>query len=325
MNLDAFHRERSEAWAELDRLMSQAGRRPGRLGPEGVRRFGAAYRAAAADLALARRRWPGDPVVGRLEDLVGRARHLVYASERRTVSLREFFATRYWRLVRERAGLVVLAWALILVPTVLVALWAASDPPAAEGLVPGVLQGAGEASGDLGLPVGAQAVLAGRILTNNIQVSFLAFAGGIAAGLGTVAVLLFNGAIVGAVAGIAFQGGSGGSFLELVAPHGVLELSVIVVSAAAGLGMGRAIIDPGRRSRRAALTGEARQAVEIVLGTVPWFVLAGLVEGFVTPTAVGLAPALVLGTTLGVLYWALVVWWGRPPVTVEPAPWPVGR
>src|SRR5207245_8654013 len=128
----------------------------------------------------------------------------------------------------------------------------------------------------------------GRIFTNNIQVSFLAFAGGIAAGLGTVCVLLFNGAIVGAVAGVAFRGGGGGSFLELVVPHGVLELSVIVVSAAAGLGMGRAVIDPGRRSRRAALAEEAREAVEIVLGTAPWFVLAGLVEGFVTPSGVGL-------------------------------------
>jgi uncharacterized membrane protein SpoIIM required for sporulation len=325
MNLDAFTRERSEAWAELDRLMSEAGRRPRRLGPDGVRRLGAAYRAAAADLALARRRWPGDPVVTRLEYLVGRARHLVYAAERRRLSLREFFAIRYWRLVRERMALVGLAWGLILVPMVVVALWAASDPPAAEGLVPGVLQGAGEARGDLGLPVGAQAVLAGRIFTNNIQVSFLAFAGGIAAGLGTAAVLLFNGAVVGAVAGIAFEGGSGAAFLELVVPHGVLELSVIVVSAAAGLGMGRALIDPGLRPRRLALTDEARQAVEVVLGTVPWFVLAGLVEGFVTPTAVGVAPALVLGSALAIAYWALVLWRGRPAVTPEPEPWPAGR
>jgi uncharacterized membrane protein SpoIIM required for sporulation len=224
----------------------------------------------------------------------------------------EFLSTRYWRLVRERARLVALAWALILVPAVVAALWASAYPTAAEDLFPGVLRGAGEAtSGDFGLPVGAQAVLAGRILTNNIKVSFLALAGGITAGLGTVSVLLYNGAVVGAVAGIAFRRGSGGPFLELVVPHGVLELSVIVVSAAAGLAMGRAVIDPGPRRRRDALAIEARHAVGIVLGTVPWFVLAGVVEGFVTPADVGRLPALAVGCGLGAIYWALVAWRGR--------------
>src|SRR4051794_13847626 len=184
MNLDAFVRQRTPEWEELARLVAGAGHRPEKLGPAGVRRLGATYRAAAADLALARRRWPGDPVTVRLEDLVGRSRHLVYATESRSASLRQFLSQGYWRLVRERLGLVGLCWLLMIVPAVLVGAWAASDPAAAGKFLPGQFRGAGgNAGGDLGLSVGYQATLAGQILTNNIQVSFVAFAGGVLAGV----------------------------------------------------------------------------------------------------------------------------------------------
>ena len=312
-NLDRFRTERTADWEELGGLVRDARRRPHRLGPAGVRRLGATYRAAAADLALARRRWPGDPTTLRLEELVGRARHLVYASERRRTSLWDFFVTGYWRLVRERAGMVLLCWALLLVPAALMVVWAAADPPAAAGLLPGEYQAVGEnAGGDLGLPVGAQAALAGQILTNNIQVSFLAFAAGIAAGVGTAVVLVFNGVIIGGVAGLAAAAGRPGPFVELVAPHGVLELSVITVAGMAGMTIGWALVDPGRRRRRLAVPEAARRGAEIVLGTAPWFVVAGLVEGFITPTGLGAGPAVAFGTTLGAVYWGLVIWRGRP-------------
>lgn len=320
MNLDRFLRERTGEWDELGALVRRAGRRPQKLGPSGVRRLGAAYRAAAADLALARRRWPGDPVVYRLEELVGQARHLVYAGERKTGSVRAFFGTGYWGLIRERLGFVALGWALLVVPGVLVGLWAAGDPAEAAGFLPAAYRGVGEnIGGDLGLPVGTQAALAGRILTNNIQVSFLAFAGGITAGLGTAVVLLYNGALIGGVAGLAVDAGRAGPLIELVAPHGVLELSVIVVSAAAGMTIGGALIDPGSRRRQVALTEGARRGAEIVLGTAPWFVLAGLVEGFVTPSGLGPGPALAVGAAIGAVYWFLVFWRGRAGPEEAPA------
>jgi uncharacterized membrane protein SpoIIM required for sporulation len=318
MNLDAFSRQRAGEWDELSALVARAGRRPQKLGPDGVRRLGATYRAAAADLALARRRWPGDPVTVRLEDLVGRARHLVYASERRTGSLRAFLSTSYWRLVRERLALIGLCWLMMLVPALFVGLWAASDPAGAARFLPSAYRGAGAGGGGpgpLALPLGVQAALAGQILTNNIQVSFLAFAGGILGGVGTTLVLLYNGALIGGVAGLTAAAGRLGPFVELVAPHGVLELSVIAVSGAAGMTVGWALVDPGRRTRRAALAAGARRGAEIVLGTMPWFVLAGLVEGFVTPRRVGTGLAIAVGLSAGALYWVLVLWRGR----AEPA------
>ena len=87
--------------------------------------------------------------------------------------------------------------------------------------------------------------------------------------------------------------------MELVVPHGVLELSCIAVAAAAGLRIGWALVEPGTLTRGQSLRREARPAMEMVLGTMPWLVLAGLVEGFVTGSTGGLAGAIVVGGGLG--------------------------
>ena len=139
--------------------------------------------------------------------------------------------------------------------------------------------------------------------------TFLAIAGGIFAGLGTAAVTIFNGGFIGAIIGLTIENGSSGELLRFILPHGVLELSCIAVAATAGLRIGWALVDPGTLTRGESLRREARPAMELVLGTMPWLVLAGLVEGFVTGD-LGLTGALVVGVGLGALYWALVIWRG---------------
>jgi uncharacterized membrane protein SpoIIM required for sporulation len=96
-----------------------------------------------------------------------------------------------------------------------------------------------------------------------------------------------------------------------VVAHGVLELSCIVVAGAAGLSLGWALVEPGTRTRRASVGRAARASIQIALGTAPWLVLAGLVEGFVTPGGYGLAAVTIVGFALGAVYWALVIWRGR--------------
>jgi uncharacterized membrane protein SpoIIM required for sporulation len=315
MKLDAFERERGPAWAELAALVAAARGRPERLRPVDLRRLGALYRAAAADLATARRKWPGDPVVARLSPLVASARQLVYESEPRGPSLAGFFMHGYWRLVREGPVLLLVAWTLLLAPAGLAAAWAWTDPGAAGGFVPPAFRSVTEPrpeGADLGIPVTEQAALSSVILTNNIRVSFFAFAAGIAGGLGTAFVLVQNGLLLGTVAGLAFGAGNGVRFVELVSAHGVLELSCIAVSAAAGMRLGWALVRPGRGRRVDALAAEARPAVQLVLGTAPWLVVAGLVEGFVTPAGLGLGIALAVGFGLGGVFWALVLWRGGP-------------
>jgi uncharacterized membrane protein SpoIIM required for sporulation len=322
VNLDAFVRDRSEAWSRLETLVRDARRKAESLGPDGVLELGGLYRAVAADLALARRAFPGDPVVGRLERVVAAARTLVYAVPSRRGGLRRFVTHGYWRLVAERWLVLVLAAALLFGPALLAGAWALDDPGAAAGLVPGEFQSVTQprAEGqDLGLAPDEEAAFSAAIMTNNIRVSLLAFAAGILVGLGTAAVLILNGVLLGAIGGLAVGAGNGRPFFELVAAHGVLELSCILVAGAAGLRFGWALVEPGPGTRGDALRREARPALAVVLGTAPWLVVAGLVEGFVTPKGIGLSGALTVGFALAAVYWTLVAVLGRPRSGPEPS------
>jgi uncharacterized membrane protein SpoIIM required for sporulation len=314
VNLKTFAGEREGEWRELEALLGEARGRPERLGATAARRLGALYRSGAADLAFARRSFPGDPVVRRLEALVRAARPVVYAHARpRQESFVEFLTRGYWRRMLERPWPLLAAWALLIVPAVLAGIWGADDPGGALGVVPEQFLGASDpgGNGETGLGLADEARFSSEVMTNNVQVTFIAFAGGILACLGTAAIVLYNGLFLGAIAGIVWQAGDGALFVELVAPHGLLELSCISVGAAAGLRLGWAVVSPGPRRRRLVLAEEARRSVEILIGTVPWLVVAGLIEGFVTGSGLGLGGALAVGLGAAGLYWGLAFWRGR--------------
>jgi uncharacterized membrane protein SpoIIM required for sporulation len=323
VNLEGFSRERGPAWSDLDALVDTAGRRPERLGAANVRRLGELYRAAAADLSLARTRWPGDPVTLQLEQRVGRARHLVYDAPTRRDSLRSFVARDYWRAVRELRLQLAIAAVLLFGACGLSGVWADRDPAAAAGVVPGAYQSVTHRrphGADLRLSRDERTGIAGEIFTNNIRVTLLAFAAGVTAGVGTALLLIANGVMLGVVGGLAVGSGNGRVFFELVTAHGVLELSCIVVASAAGLRMGWALVEPGPIKRTTALGRRARQAIKVVLGTAPWLVVAGLIEGFLTPAGLGLPAVLAIGIGAAGAYWSLVLALGRERATAEPAP-----
>ena len=155
--------------------------------------------------------------------------------------------------------------------------------------------------------------MASQIFTNNIRVTLVAFAGGLTLGVLTVAIVAYNGVLVGTLAGLTLDNGNFSTFVRYVAPHGLLELSCIAVGACAGLRVAWSVIDPGPVSRLDSLRATSRDAVVLVLGTAAWLVVAGLTEGFLTPQGVGLGTALGVGVGLAGLYWSLVIWRGRPP------------
>ena len=255
MNVDAFLTRRRPSWEELEGLLGAARRQPEKLGPARVLRLGRRYRGAAADLALARRSFPGDPTVGlprgarrsrpprrlrrahaaRLAPAFHRARLLAAgrraaagAADRGVAPLRP---RRSWRGPGR---------------------W--SDPGAAAGLVPAAYRSVTEprphGSNDE-LSSSQRAAFSSEIFTNNIEVTFLAFAGGILLGLGTAVAARHNGVLLGTVGGLAIGAGNGRVFFELVVAHGVLELSCIVVAGAAGCGSaGRSSTPACARGRR---------------------------------------------------------------------------
>ena len=310
MNVPRFIEQRSPDWVYFQQLIARANGKAERLGPEGVRELGSRYRGLVADLARFRQHAPADPTVAQLEGLAVQGRQLVYGGRRRGMAPGRFFTTTYWELIAARPVPLVTAAVLLLLPAALAFAWALSDVDAASGLVPGQFQGAidpGPQGTDQGMSPEQQTQFSSELITNNIQVTFLAFGAGLLWALGTVLVLVFNGMILGAVAGVLIEQGDGRFFVELVAAHGVLELSAIVVGAAAGLRMGWALIAPGRDTRRDALVAEARRAVLVVLGTMPWLVVAGIIEAFVSRSGRDAVPMAIVGLAVGGIYWGLVV------------------
>jgi uncharacterized membrane protein SpoIIM required for sporulation len=204
--------------------------------------------------------------------------------------------------------MLVIAVALLFVPMALSIVWAVDDPAAAIGIVPADFQAATEPGSHTGEPATDEAAAASSALyTNNIQVMFLEVAGGVLLGLGTAFVTVFNGGLIGAIFGLTIENGAFDELLRFVLPHGLLELTCIVVSCMAGLRLGWAIVDPGPLTRGASLRREARTAIEIVLGTMPWLVLAGLIEGFVSPRQLPLPLALAVGLIAAGAYWWLLL------------------
>jgi len=326
VRLEAIITARSGDWHELERLVAEAGRRPERLGPVRLLRLGALYRGAAADLARLRREAPNSPETLRLEELVGRARHMVYDVRGRRRSFVRFFATDYWRLIVERRKALLVSFVLLFGSAALAALWGVHDPGAATGVVPAEFRPAlqpGHPWHDM--TAGQQAAFTTTVLTNNIGVTAAAFAGGVTGGLATALALLYNGLLLGVIGGVMTQAGNGTGFIDLVTAHGVLELSCILVAGAAGLSLGWSLIDPGLRTRRASLQREGKAALLLVVGTAPWLVVAGIVEGNRANLAEsGLGTVIGVGVGLGVVFWGLVLWRGRirPERSISPADTP---
>jgi uncharacterized membrane protein SpoIIM required for sporulation len=314
LKLLAFLDERRPVWQRLQVLLKSAGRRPEKLSPGEVRELATLYRVAAADLATARRRFPTDPVVRELELLVGRGRGLVYERATRRANLIDLFADRYWQLLAARSAPMLLAAAVLMMPGLLAGLWASADPETVAGLLPvEFLWVAEEESTDQGLgPVGL-AGFSTYVFVNNIRVTLVAFVLGITAGVGTAWLVGYNGFLLGGVTGLAISAGNGGLLAAAVLAHGILELTCIVVGAGAGFSLARAILRPAQASRRAALAKEAVPALTIAGATLPWLVLAGIVEGFVSRVGLGPLPTTLVGLALGAAFWGLFYWRGWLP------------
>lgn len=311
--LRRFQSDRQPRWEELEALLNRAGKRPEKVGGRGIRRLGELYRAAAADLVAARRRFPDDPVVDRLEDLVRRGQGLIYERSSRRGNLVDFFADRYWILLWDRRRPLALAALILIVPALVMVLWAQSAPETVAGIVPAQFLWVTESeTTDQGLGAVGLAGFSTFVLTNNIRVALTAFVAGITWGVGTALLIGYNGILFGALTGLAAGAGNLRLLGEATLAHGILELSCIVVAGAAGLSLGRAMLRPGHRTRIDSLAHEGRLSLQIAAGTAPWLVIAGLVEGYASRVGLALAPTAVIGVMLGAAFWGLFWWRGRP-------------
>ncbi len=313
MTLERFLAQRAGSWSTLQSLVARAKGRADRLDPGEIRQLGLLYRKAAADLSIARRRYPDSPGTARLEALVAESHSLVYGKARREERFVYFFSTRVWRSIREGGRCLALSVGVLTAFTVLGFVWAVFEPVTASGILPAGFHATTHPGqgGVVGIAIPARTGLAFQIFTNNIEVAVLALAGGFTVGLLTAYVLASNGVMLGVLAGLEWKAGAWEAFTRLIVPHGILELSCIAVAGSAGFQITRALVDPGRATRGAALQAIAPRLADTVLGVAASLVVAGLTEGIVTTWDLPIGVALAVGLFLGGWFWALVIWRGR--------------
>ncbi len=290
MNADQFRDSRRRFWQELSSLVARSRAGIQRLSPEDVASLGQLYRATASDLALAQRDFPRHPVTAYLNHLVGQAHAIIYRGEPFTLSrVRRFFTAGFPRVYRECLPFILVAALLMLLPALVAGLSIALEPASARWLLPAeqyaLLEEIEKQDLWTDIPVNDRPYASAFIMTNNIRVAFLAFGGGMLAGMLTLWVVVLNGLILGGLTGATLHYGIAFDLWTFVIGHGMIELTVIIIAGGAGLRLGWAILRPGWLRRRDALMLASRRAVRLLAGCVPLLVIAGLIEGFISPAA----------------------------------------
>lgn len=317
MLVDDWVQSRRADWQRLTALLDrvQAGKLRA-LSEAELAELGELYRQVTSDLAVARRDYPRHQVMTFLNQLTARAHGVVYRGEPLELRrVRRFYTQSFPRLYRQTGRYTLIATLLFVLPALLGFFLTWYDPDAAYTLLPadarGVIHQVEQGEMWTDIPSGERSIASSFIMTNNIRVAFLAFAGGVLAGLLTIYVMLLNGLLIGTIAGLCQAYGLSLPLWSFVLPHGVIELSVIFLAGGSGLMLGHALVSPGLLRRRDALVTAARKAVRLVFGCVPLLVVAGTIEGFVSPSALPAWAKFAVGALTGALLYSYLLLAGR--------------
>ena len=282
-----FVEQKKESWerlsGELDQMRFGG---PKSLTRDQLRRLGSQYRALVSDLAFARTQGCSEGLITYLNELAGRAHGIVYVSRPARLGGIVDFMLRDFPRVFRRTFKYTLVAALIFAMG-----WAisATNPEVQDMMFPGKMTAQSRrAARNNPLTSVDPSLLSSFIMTNNITVGIQAFAGGVTAGVYTIYQLAQNGLVIGAVASKAAPVLGAERFWSLILPHGLIELMAIFMCGGAGLMIGSSVIAPGNMRRVDAIKLAARYALRLFGGAVLFFVIAGTIEGFITPS--GLPP-----------------------------------
>jgi uncharacterized membrane protein SpoIIM required for sporulation len=320
VDLDSYIARHRPEWQALETAVGQSYRGP-RAGAD-VTEMIRLYLRASSHLAEVQSRYHDSALVDYLNGLVARAHAAIYGSEARSFRAgAALFGTRYRLALRRTLPYIAVVAVLLFGVMLTTAAWVAASPEARAGVLPPAARDAAEQVGE-GTPAVelGSAEMSTFIFQNNLQVAFLAFALGITLGIGTVWVIVQNAALIGLLAGAFGAAGSADVFWALVLPHGFLELIAICIAGGAGLRIGWSLVDPGDRFRLTALGEESRDAALVVIGVIPAFALAALIEGFVTGRTGMPILEVALGAVVAAGYVAFLLGRRRPAPKAVTAP-----
>lgn len=291
MNIKRWIGRREENWQRLDSLLRKVEQKQLKSLRSGeIRELASLYRSVAADLARARTQEVGKTLIQSLQSLTTRAYTQIYQGSRKQEwhAVAEFYRQGFPSVVQQTFLYIAIATAMFIFGA-LVAWWYAwQDPGFMSLIVPEKLISQVRDKGELwmGSIVGIEPLASSSIMINNISVSFGAVAGGITAGLYTSYLMIFNGLLIGAIGTLVGQNNLAYPFWAFVFPHGALELPAIFFAGGSGLLIAKAILFPGKYRRRDAIKYYGSLAAQLVFGIVPMLIIAGIIEGFLSPNPI---------------------------------------
>jgi uncharacterized membrane protein SpoIIM required for sporulation len=308
MNAATFLETRAPAWDRLQALVSKGARNGVRgLTPEELHELARLYPDVAVDAARARMLKIDSMTQQRINQLAIAAHGLLYRRPPVRVgpAVWRFLSRDYPRLFRRMWAYLACATALFLVAGLGAYASVQLRPSTVYLLVPGSIDMPDSKPGLSPEDISQRfrrmphPPMAAGIMANNVSVAFGAFALGISGGIGTCILVFYNAVMLGALASHFANHGLSYAFWSFILPHGVLEITAILIAAGAGLRLGLSLVMPGALTRGASLRAGAREAVLLVLGTIPMFIVAGTIEGFVTPSYLPGAAKIILGVAAG--------------------------
>lgn len=322
--MNRFIDQRKDKWQRLEHLLEMLrGSSLRSLSKTEVRELGELYRRAATDLAIARAESRDPKLLNYLNNLVIRAHGKIYRAEGEGVGvIRRFFARDLPQTFRSNWRYMAVSGAVFFIFAIFGFIATANDTDFTHFVgLSGVTEQITSNTywwKDLN---DANQVGASFILSNNILVSFRAFAMGALLGIGAFYDIAFFGAHVGSIFGACFKlnppfAAELGSF---VVGHGVIEISTVFFCGGAGMMIGYSIINPGDLPRAQALKKKGVEAIKIVIGSAVFLVVAGLIEGFISPSSLPAMAKVGVGTLSGIVMYGYLALAGREGPRTESA------
>ncbi len=313
-NLQRWIARKESGWKTLETLLNRAEKKGLKsLNAHEIRRLASLYRSASADLARAQTNELGHTLVHGLQRLTSRGYSQIYQGSRRQEwkAVLTFYRWGFPAVVQQTVWYIALSTALFVLGA-MVAWWLSwQDPSFLTLVVPEDLIVKVRDRGELwmGSILGHEPLASSGIMINNLIVSFRVVMGGLTGGVLSILVLIFNGVMIGAIGSLVGQYNLAYRFWAFVFPHGALELPAIFLAGGAGLLLARALVFPGQYRRKDALKIYGAQAAQLIYGIVPMLVIAGIIEGFFSPSPE--VPELLKYLTGTVLFGVLLMYCSR--------------
>jgi len=296
--------KRKQHWTKLESLLNQSAKGGLKaLSRSDLQELSLLYRQIAADLA-ALREDPGSVHFARyVNQLLVRAHNTIYSGRKANVwGVFSFFWDTYPAAFRRNFRHCLLAFAIFAVSGLVGAVLTYQNPDfKVKVLGPQMVETIERHQMWTHSIVGIKPLASSAIMTNNMSVGFTTFAFGITGGLGTIYMMAFNGLLIGVIGVACWLSGMSLQLWSFVAPHGVLELPAIFIAGGAGFRIAQGLLFPGLLPRRDSLARAGGEAVQLLLGTIPILIVAGLIEAFVSPTGLPIPLKFAMAASLFVL------------------------